>query len=177
MKIATHSLLIACILLGAAPQAAAQAERPCDGPKGGEFDFWIGEWDLSWPGGQGGTPEGERGSGSNVITKILAECVILENFTSDNFTGMSVSTVKRQTGNWHQTWVDSQGGYLTFEGGFQDGDMDLRTAPFENASGDRQINRMLWTNIRDDSLDWHWQRSLDDGATWEDLWVIRYVRR
>ena len=32
-------------------------------------------------------------------------------------------------------------------------------------------------NPKGDALDWHWQRSTDDGQTWTDVWVIRYTRR
>ena len=170
-------LLLIAALLCAGSTARAQ-DRPCDTPEGKAFDFWIGEWELSWPGGQGGTPEGETGRGKNVITRILDECIIQENFRGEGgFNGMSVSTLHRRTGKWHQTWVDGQGGYIAFTGDFREGEMDLRTDPFPNPSGATQINRMLWTNITADSLDWHWQRSLDDGATWEDMWVIRYARR
>lgn len=172
--------ILLCMILFSLPGAIpvnAQAERMCDQPVGQQFDFWLGEWDLQWPGGQGGTPEGEPGRGTNVITKVLGECVIQEQFSSPGFKGMSLSTVKRQTEKWHQTWVDSQGGYLTFTGEFQDGVMELRTDPFTNPDGAEQINRMIWEDITADSLRWRWQRSLDDGETWEDLWVIRYARQ
>lgn len=71
--------------------------------------------------------------------------------------------LKRQTGKRHQTWVDSQGGYLTLAGEFRDGIMELRTEPFTNPAGEEQINRMIWTNIEQDSLIWRWQRSLECG--------------
>jgi hypothetical protein len=35
---------------------------------------------------------------------------------------------------------------------------------------------MLWHDIADSSLQWDWQRSLDDGATWETFWHIDYRR-
>lgn len=146
-------------------------------PEGETFDFWIGKWDLTWPGGQGGTPEGHIGRGKNVVRRILDDCIIQERFSSaEGFEGMSVSTLNARTKEWHQTWVDSHGGYLTFTGTFHDGRMELRTDPFTNSQGRGQINRMLWAEIRKDSLIWRWQRSLDDGGSWEDLWVIRYRR-
>lgn len=176
MRRAASLLTFLILTVVGTASAVAQAERTCDGPQGSEFDFWLGEWNLKWPGGQAGTPEDETGRGTNVITKVLDDCVILENFRTEGFSGMSVSTIKRQTGKWHQTWVDSNGGFLTFRGEFRDGEMELRTEPFENPAGEQQVNRMVWRNIADDLLDWHWQRSLDKGGTWEDLWVIRYTR-
>jgi hypothetical protein len=36
--------------------------------------------------------------------------------------------------------------------------------------------RMLWSDIRHDSLTWRWQRSFDRGREWETLWQIAYTR-
>ena len=75
---------------------------------------------------------------------------------------------------WKQTWVDSEGSYLDFVGGFEDGAMELRrTAEFE---GRPALFRMRCENIRPDSLDWSWQRSDDGGATWTGLWELEYTR-
>ncbi len=40
-------------------------------PEARQFDFWLGEWDAEWSNGQHGT---------NVITTVLDQRVILENF-------------------------------------------------------------------------------------------------
>lgn len=151
--------------------------RSCATEAGHALDFWIGEWDLSWPGGQGGTPEGETGRGTNTITRVLDDCVIEEQFRMSGFNGMSVSVYNGRTKDWRQTWVDSHGGYIALSGGMKDGIMELRTQPFTNPAGREQINRMIWTNVTHNELDWTWQRSIDGGASWEDLWEIHYVRR
>lgn len=151
--------------------------RSCDTAAGHQLDFWLGEWDLTWTGGQGGTPEGETGRGTNTITRTLDDCVIEEQFRMPGFEGMSVSVFATRTNDWRQTWVDSQGGYIALRGGMIDRRMELRTQPFTNPAGDEQVNRMIWTNVTQDSLDWTWQRSLDGGVHWEDTWLIHYVRR
>jgi hypothetical protein len=158
---------------------ASPPPPPCEAvPESGQLDFWLGAWDLTWPGGQGGTPEGALGRGTNTITKELGGCVVHERFASETgFEGESVSVYHPGSDTWRQTWVDNQGGYLLFTGGLRDGAVELRTAPFTNPQGERQISRMTWRNVTADALDWHWQRSTDDGATWTDLWVIRYTRR
>ncbi len=156
------------------PLAAAQS--PCSSEEAGQLDFWVGTWDLTWPGGQGGTPEGEAGRGTNTITRELGGCVVHERFASETgFEGESVSMFTPK--GWRQTWVDNQGGYLLFTGGEADGAMELRTAPFTNPQGREMVSRMTWRNVTADALDWHWQRSADGGATWADVWVIRYTRR
>ena len=148
---------------------AADDGEAAKAPELSQFDFWVGEWDLTWP---------DSGRGTNIITKDYDGYVITEHFDgapSMEFQGMSVSVFNSKIGKWQQTWVDNQGGYLDFVGGFKDGVMDLRRVAVEN--GDSVTYRMLWHNITADSLDWIWQKSHDSGVQWQDLWPIHYVRR
>ena len=150
-------------------QNSTSPETPCSTPEARQFDFWVGGWDLTW---------GEGDQGTNKISKTLGDCVILEEFNgvpAMDFQGMSVSVFNLRTGLWHQTWVDSGGGYLDFKGSFQDGKMVLsREAVIE---GKPAVQRMVWYNIAAKSLDWNWERSFDGGETWEIVWYIRYRRK
>jgi hypothetical protein len=38
-------------------------------------------------------------------------------------------------------------------------------------------HRITWTPLPDGTVRQHWQASRDDGATWDDLFDGRYVRR
>lgn len=144
-------------------------QSPCDDAGTSEFDFWLGEWDLTW---------GDDGCGTNRITRILDGCVILEEFDgtpSEAFRGMSVSVFNAQKGTWQQTWVDTAGNYLDFVGSFVDEQMVLLREAVVEGRPIRQ--RMVWYNISDDELDWNWERSDDGGETWNVLWHIHYRRR
>jgi len=155
-----------------APQRQAQ---PCAEAQQHEFDFWVGEWDLTWP----GTKQGEIAPGSNIIKRILDGCVIEESFSGGEsmpLRGMSVSTFDARAGKWKQTWVDNQGGYLDFVGGFKDGQMVL-TRDATGPDGTPIQQRMVWKNIAANELDWSWERSLDGGKTWEVSWPIHYKRK
>ena len=48
-----------------------------------QFDFWLGEWDVTW---------GEDGKGTNHILRILNDKIIQENFSAPDLQGMSVSS-------------------------------------------------------------------------------------
>lgn len=126
-----------------------------------EFDFWLGTWRGVWDGGEG----------TNTITKIFDGRVVHEQFRSDGFEGMSVSVYDPDARIWRRTWVDSQGNYLDFVGRrTAGGAMDLRS---EAADG---LYRMLWHEIEPDSFSWRWERSTDEGATWDPRWLIAYER-
>ncbi len=136
-----------------------------------QFDFWLGEWELTWEG---------DGRGHNSVTKLLGDKIIREKFTSlhdahnATFRGMSVSTYHEATNQWRQTWEDDQGNHLEFVGGIQNGDMILSRQTM--VEGQPAHQRMVWTNIQADSLDWYWQLSTDAAQSWQTLWHIHYRR-
>ena len=120
-------------LLVAGPVAAQDqkpAPPPCSGPEHRQFDFWVGEWDVT-------TPDGKP-AGTNRIESILGGCVLMESWESTN--GKSVGhsfNLYSSDGKWHQTWVDNGGTLLELVGGL-DGDRMVmsqeRTTPDGKAS-------------------------------------------
>src|SRR3954451_4305919 len=152
----------------------AQPVPPCAAPEFRQLDFWVGNWDLTWP-GQNGAPVGH---GTNHIMREMNDCVIRENFSDDAkppFRGMSVSTFTPQMKKWQQTWVDNQGSYLDFTGEFKDAQMILsRTAV--GKKGQPVTQRMVFKNITPDAFDWSWEASQDGGKTWQVQWPIHYSR-
>lgn len=155
----------------------AQPPSPCSQPGHAGFDFWLGEWDLTWPADQMGGLPGQVGAGTNRVERVLEGCVVEENFTvSDgSFRGRSVSVFDPVAGLWRQTWVDSSGGYIALRGRLEEGRMVLSTDPVER-DGQMVVNRMVFRDMTTDSLKWDWQGSRDGGETWVDLWNIDYRR-
>lgn len=169
--VATAAVVTDCMLLPEVPPSSPAPAR--------QFDFWLGEWELTWPGEQSGLPAGETGRGTNTITAVLDSCVIQENFADlspQGFRGISVSVYNSQLGKWQQTWVDNEGGYLDFIGEFHEGKMILsRTA--KTIDGKEFLQRMVWYNLAPDALDWNWEASHDGGETWVVKWQIHYQRK
>jgi hypothetical protein len=133
-----------------------------------QFDFWLGEWDLTW---------GDDSVATNRITALWDGKVIAENFADEvnGFYGKSHSAYNAQRGVWQQTWVDSNGTYLDFIGRFHNNKMELRKE-FER-DGKPIILRMVWRDISAEAFEWDWQRSEDGGATWATQWQIHYRRK
>src|SRR5919201_5250136 len=70
-----------------------------------QFNFWLGEWNVTW---------GEDGKGTNHIERILDGKIIQENFVAPDLHGISVSSYDPERKLWCQTWVDNNGTYLDF---------------------------------------------------------------
>jgi len=91
------------------------------------------------------------------------------------YEGKSYSVYNPQTGEWKQTWVDNEGSYLDFTGDITGGSRIFhRTAV--SADDNRFLQRMVFHDITEDSLIWDWERSEDEGETWQLMWRIHYRR-
>lgn len=172
-KLAAFSLAFVTLpLLG---QATSQpTTTPCAAQQQKQFDFWVGEWDLTWP----GEKPGEVGRGTNSIKRIMDGCIVQENFSggeSMHLRGTSVSVFDTHSGRWKQTWVDNEGGYLDFIGDFKDGEMILQRETIRD--GAKILQRMVWKNISPTEMDWSWEASRDGGKTWQVNWPIHYKRK
>ena len=180
MTVCRCSLFALMAFLATTCLAQQPPQKRCDLAEQKQFDFWVGDWDLTTPGNKPGEVLHNR----NTIKRILGGCIVQENFVGGNdlqqatppLLGMSVSVFDPVSGKWKQTWVDNQGSYLDFTGEFKNGQMILsREATRPDGTGIWQ--RMVWKNISADELDWSWERSKDGGKTWEVLWPIHYKRR
>lgn len=149
-----------------------KAQSPCEHPNSNQFDFWVGQWNLTWK-----NEQSEILTGENTISKILDGCAIEENFIAHTlgFEGKSVSVYFEPQQLWKQTWIDNRGGYLDFTGGMSDDKMIL-SRKFTNGEGQTIHQRMVWYNINENSLDWNWEKS-HDGKNWKIAWKIHYERR
>ena len=158
-----------------AEQSGAPAPNPCAAKEQHQLDFWVGEWDLTWPGKQAGTVQ----HGTNSVHRVLDNCVVEENFSGGTdipLRGKSVSIFDASAGKWKQTWVDNEGGYLDFVGEFEHGSMIL-SREVVRPDGTRSLQRMVYKNIAPNEFDWSWEASNDDGKTWQVVWPIHYQRR
>ncbi len=132
-----------------------------------QFDFWIGDWIVSW---------GNGATGTNHVSAILDGRVIQENFNGQPaipLNGMSVSTYDTRLQKWRQTWVDNQQSYIDLIGQFENNQMTLLTVP-----DDQPIRyRMIFYNITPNEFDWNWEKSDDQGNSWQLQWQIHYQRK
>jgi len=141
--------------------------RPLDLAPESQLDFWLGHWDVRW---------GEDKQGTNQVERILDGKVIQENFDGNPgvpFKGKSVSVYHHASGQWKQTWVDSEGNYWDFRGG-PDGDTFILTTE-DLHEGQPIYLRMVFYNIAQNELDWVWESS-KDRQTWERRWHLHYTR-
>jgi hypothetical protein len=169
------ALTVGGLLLAVGPaRAQDQAPRPapCSGPEHHQFDFWIGDWDVTNPSG--------KLAGTNRIESMLGGCVLFESWKSANgkSEGHSFSIYARD-GKWHQTWVDNGGLLLELVGGIEEGSHERMVMSQERVGpdGKKALHEISWTKLDSGQVRQHWRVTTDGGQSWKDVFVGIYTRR
>lgn len=156
-------------LLAGQDTTGPTAAKACAGPEHRQFDFWIGDWDVTTPNG--------AAAGRNRIEPILGGCVLRESWTgAKGGSGTSYNAYDRQRGRWHQTWVDNGGLVLLLDGQFAGGRMVL-SGETRDTTGAPVLNRITWQETGPGAVRQLWETSADGGKTWSVTFDGRYRKR
>lgn len=161
----------AVLLLLAAAPLAAQANPPtfgCTSPAARQFDFWIGEWNVTVR---------DKLAGTNQITVEEDGCVLHEHWKgSRGGTGQSFNFYDQQRGEWHQVWIDNQGNSLSLAGRFTDNRLVLEgNAP--GADGRAQAQRLTFSRNDDGTVRQLWEAWSDSTRAWAVVFDGLYRRK
>jgi hypothetical protein len=175
-RIALAALLLAAAGSSPSPPPApspSPTPAPCTAQEYRQFDFWLGNWDVIDPSG--------KLAGTNRITREFDGCVLQEHWVAAGppvQRGSSFNTWSSGRRRWHQTWVDSTGGFLLLDGELKDSVMTL-TGEMPGSAGGLVRHRISWSrpDADKDDVRQFWEASRDAGKTWNVVFDGRYVRR
>lgn len=159
--------------IGLVGPAAAQAPAPtaCTAPEFRQFDFWVGEWNVTGATG--------KVAGTNTVDRSFGDCVIQEHWSgTGGDQGTSLNTYDVSHKRWHQTWVDNQGQFLQLDGIFAADTMTL-SGDAISKTGHAYVNRIRWSREGGDpnKVRQIWDSSTDGGKTWKIVFNGLYVRK
>ena len=146
---------------------AVTAKRPtgCVSPESRQFDFWLGEWDVSNTGSDDITAESS-------ITLADQGCVIIEEWRPfQGPSGHSINFYDATNQSWHQTWADATPRRTEFRGAFENGVM-----AFEQLGANPQA-RMNFQALDANTVR-QWGERFDAATNaWTITWDLTYRRR
>lgn len=146
--------------------STVQPAAPCTGQRYHQFDFWIGEWEVTDPNG--------RLLGHDVIRAIQGGCVLEEHWQGaggDVGTSLTVYDFTRDV--WHQTWVSGPQ-LLVLEGRFENGKLIL-AGTTRGRDGETVHQRITWTRVSAHEVTQVWEMS-GDTTTWTTAFRGTYRR-
>ncbi len=157
--------LTACLSVGAGYSRLLETlakSAACTAPEYRQFDFWVGDWDVS-----------EISASTRVIAHarvdlVLDSCVLWERYDgADGSKGQSFSVYDASRRVWHQSWATNRGQLLVIEGDLKNGEMIL-SGTDRTLDGNVRIVRGTWKPVKEGVRETA-VRSTDAGKTW-DLW-------
>jgi tetratricopeptide (TPR) repeat protein len=149
--------------------AVDRRARPCAYDEGyGQFDFWIGEWNVYMANG--------TLAGSNVISKTESDCLALEKWTGQSGgTGTSMNFYDPHLQIWTQQWVSASGTIIHIEGGLSEGSMVLE-GDIKYAGGNAAAFRGTWTLLEDGRVRQFFEQHDPATDAWNSWFEGFYVR-
>jgi hypothetical protein len=154
---------------------AVLPQRPagCTSEESRQFDFWLGEWDVSPSGASSGAIIAESS-----ITLIDQGCVIMEHwrpFAAAH--GHSLNMYDPATQSWHQSWMAASPLRTEYRGAFSNGVMSFEAlTPLPGVPEDAR-SRMNFQRIDENTVR-QWGEQLNAGETeWTVTWDLTYRRR
>jgi hypothetical protein len=143
LLLAARTALFVASLSGATLLAQTPPPKPPPPPPiNHDFDFWLGEWNVTTP------------DGTSRIESIVGGYGLLENWTGDPAAGggdgKSLNCYNAAKQQWQQFWVGRGGGVLELAGGLVDGNMVLSGSHV--IRGQALIERITWTPHADGTV-------------------------
>jgi hypothetical protein len=162
-------------LRGIVQGRAVLPQRPqgCSSPEARQFDFWLGEWDVSPSGSASGATIAESS-----ITLADQGCVVIEHWRPfGGAHGHSLNMYDPATQSWHQSWMSAAPLRTEYRGRFENGVMSFEAlTPLPDAPEGAR-SRMNFLAIDSNTVR-QWGEQLNAGAAeWTVTWDLTYRRR
>lgn len=149
--------------------AASGTPLCADNPSNRQLDYWLGNWSVGAP--------GSSGDARSTVSLSLDKCLVIENWDGgrghrgQNFFGYSADDK-----SWYGLFADNEGRVHVFTSG----KVASGSAEFQGAShgpnGETVLNRVKVVRVSAEKVAQTWEKSNDNGTTWNVVFRGEYSR-
>jgi hypothetical protein len=159
-----------CFALAATPTFAAPDSEPCsESTESRQFDYWLGEWTVTYPGAPGGS--------TSKVQLELDKCMVVERWDGGKgHNGENMFAYSADDKKWHGMFADNQGRVHVFEGKVLEGRAEFY-GPSHGPNGETVLDRIRIVRISGDKVEQSWEKSTDNGGTWTTEFRGEYSRK
>jgi hypothetical protein len=149
--------------------AAADADSCTTNPGNRQLDYWLGNWKIG--------AEVSSGNAHSTVSLSLDKCLVVENWDGGRgHYGQNVFGYSADDKSWYGMFADNEGRVHVFTSG----KVSSGTAEFEGKShgpnGQSILNRVKVTQLNPNKVEQTWEKSNDNGATWNLVFRGEYSR-
>ena len=149
--------------------AAARAGECSKNPANREFDFWLGNWAVTYPSATSGA--------TSTVSLDLGQCLIVESWNGgEGHSGKNMLAYSVDDKSWHGMFADNQGRVHVFAGKVAAGVAEFQ-GPSVGRDGETVLNRIKVVRKTPDKVEQLWEQSTDNGANWKTVFQGEYSRR
>jgi hypothetical protein len=146
-------------------QAAAEAPPCATNSANRQLDYWLGRWNIGGEGAQ------------STVSLSLDKCLVVENWDGGKgHRGQNVFGYSADDKSWYGLFADNEGRVHVFTSGkVREG-----TAQFQGTSrgpnGETVLNRVKVLRVGPNTVEQTWDKSTDNGTTWNRVFRGEYSR-
>lgn len=150
---------------------AAPVPEPCSaGSETRQLDYWLGTWTVTYP--------GAPGSSTSTVSLSLDKCLFVERWDNGKgHAGENLFAYSPEDKSWHGMFADNHGRVHVFiDGKVSAGSAEFQ-GPSRDSNGEAVLNRVRVIRLAPDKIEQVWEKSTDNGATWNAVFRGEYMRR
>ncbi|HEX7194116.1 MAG TPA: hypothetical protein VF207_04035 [Chthoniobacterales bacterium] len=149
--------------------AAATADSCATNSANRQLDYWLGNWKIG--------AEGSSGNAHSTVTLSLDKCLVVENWDGGRgHYGQNVFGYSADDKSWYGMFADNEGRVHIFTSG----SVTPGSAEFEGTSrgpkGESVLNRVKIIRLNPNKVEQTWEKSNDNGSTWNVVFRGEYSR-
>ena len=149
--------------------AATDADSCAANSPNRQLDYWLGNWKIG--------AEGSSGNAHSTVSLSLDKCLVVENWDGGRgHYGQNVFGYSADDKSWYGMFADNEGRVHIFSSG----KVASGSAEFAGTShgpdGESILNRVKIIRLNPNKVEQTWEKSNDNGTTWNVVFRGEYSR-
>ncbi|HEU5404405.1 MAG TPA: hypothetical protein VFU86_23860 [Terriglobales bacterium] len=134
-----------------------------------QLDYWVGNWNVTSPGA-------DYKGVSNVAVS-MDKCLYTENWNNGKgHIGKNLFAYSPDDKTWYGMFADNEGRVHIFTDGKVDDGAAVFHGPSRSETGATVLNRITIRKVSPVKVERTWEKSTDNGATWNTVFQGEYTR-
>lgn len=163
--------ITASCALSAPVSPAPDEPAPCStNSESRQLDFWLGDWNISYPGAPGGS--------TSKVYLALDNCELVESWQDvQGHKGENRFAYNYENKSWRGMFADNRGHVHVFLDGKASAGSAEFDGPSRTPSGETVLHRIKVLRVDSNRVQQIWEKSTDNGATWSIVFRGEYSRK